>query len=249
MKITFYGVRGGFPMDGQMSCARVETSAGAFVIDLGSTRLFEDPAVVSETDHVLLTHLHPDHIAHLAGLILARLNTPQAEGDCLFVAPEPIQDYMDFSELGQVPGWRQLAEVPATWCGLELQAMLTNHPKKNFAYKMTDTTGTVVWTGDCSYSVELVHFCKDADIVVCESSLREDSLGNAGPWGHMTPSLFARLMNEAAPSVAVSTHFTELPPEIFAGEVQQKLNDGIKLVVAKEGATLNVGSLTKTEDV
>jgi ribonuclease BN (tRNA processing enzyme) len=242
MKITFYGTRGGFPVGGQMSCARVETSDGAFVIDLGSTRLFEDPVVVAETDHVLLTHLHPDHIAHLAGLILARLNTPEAGGDCLFVAPESIQDYMDFSELGQVPGWKQTADVPQTWCGVSLEAMLTNHPKKNFAYKMTDETGTVVWTGDCSYSVELADFCKGADVVVCESTLREDSVENAGPWGHMTPSLFARLMNEAAPIKAVATHFTELPPEVFAGEVQRRLNHGIELVVAVEGASLDLGA-------
>ena len=241
MKITFYGTRGVFPVGAQMSCALVEASGGSFVIDLGSTGLFADKARVASIDRVLLTHMHPDHVAMLASLIIERLNLPDAEGDCTFVSPESIRDYMNFSDLGDVPGYQQLEAVPAQWCGLKLEATLTNHPKKNFAYKLSDDTVTVVWTGDCSYSAELAAFCRGADVIICESSMREENIEKAKAWGHMTPSLFAQLMNEAAPAKAVATHFVELDPPEFLSEVRKNLNPGIELIAAHDGLILDPG--------
>ena len=172
-----------------------------------------------------------DRIAQGAGL----------DGVGFFVSPESIRDYMNFSDLQDVPGYQQADAVPSDWCGLKLEATLTNHPKKNFAYKMTDATATVVWTGDCSYSPELAAFCRGADVVICESSMKEESMKNALAWGHMTPSLFAKLMNEAAPAKAVATHFMELDPPEFTSEVRNFLNDGIELIAATDGFVLNLG--------
>lgn len=244
MKITFYGTRGGFPVGSQMSCALVDPADGGtgtgrpFVIDLGSSSLFDDPARIAALDHVLLTHMHPDHIAMLASLIIERLNLPAAAGECLFVSPESIRSYMDFSGLGDVPGWRQTDGIPADWCGLKLEAVLTNHPKPNYAYKMTGENGAVVWTGDCSYSPELAAFCKGADVIICESSMKDESMKNALAWGHMTPSLFAKLMNEAAPRRAVATHFMEMAPEEFSAAVREQLNPAIELITARDGFVL-----------
>ncbi|MCU0858806.1 MAG: MBL fold metallo-hydrolase, partial [Pontiellaceae bacterium] len=193
-------------------------------------------------NHVLLTHMHPDHIAMLASLIIERLNLSGVNGDCTFVSPESIQDYMDFSELRGIPGYTQPDAVPPTWCGLTLNAVLTNHPRKNFAYKMSDTAATVVWTGDCSYSPELADFCRGADVIICESSMKEDHMKKALAWGHMTPSLFARLMNEAAPAKAVATHFMELDPPEFKAEAQKYLNAGIELIAAHDGLILDLNS-------
>lgn len=240
MKITFYGTRGVFPLDAQMNCAWVDAPEGSFVIDLGSPRLFEDKAQVAAADHVLLTHMHPDHIAMLPSLIIERLNLPDVDGDCIFVSPESVHAYMEFCGLGNVAGYRQLDDVPEQWCGLKLEAALTNHPKRNYAYRMSDGSVSLVWTGDCSYSPELARFCSGADVIICESSMKEESMANALAWGHMTPSLFARLMNEAAPAKAVATHFTELEPSTFADEVRKDLRPAIDLVTAYDGLVLDL---------
>ena len=240
MKIKFYGTRGVFPAGAQMSCAWVEAPEGAFVIDLGSTDLFKEKSRIAALDCVLLTHMHPDHIAMLASLILERGNLPDAQNDCTFVAPESVRDYMEFSGLHEVSGYRQLTAVPEKWCGLKLEATLTNHPKKNFAYKMSDDSGTVVWTGDASYSPELVDFCRGADVIICESSMKEENIEKAIEWGHMTPSLFARLMNEASPAKAVATHFTELDPPEFVADVRKTLAPGIELIAAVDGLVLDL---------
>ncbi|MDF7798875.1 MBL fold metallo-hydrolase [Pontiellaceae bacterium B1224] len=235
MKITFLGTRGGFPVGGQTSCALVEGEDGSFVIDLGSSRLFEKTEWIAEADHVLLTHLHPDHIAHLASLLIARLNTPGVEGDVSFVAPEAVQEYLDFSGLGHIPGWCQLPDVPAEWCGFTLEAMQTRHPRKNKAYRISDGHTTLVWTGDATYSEELSAFCAGADVVVCEASMKDCNLGNAIDWGHMTPQLFARLMNEAKPGTAISTHYTELEPSEFTAAMRPLLDASIKFIAAEDG--------------
>ena len=174
MKITFLGTRGGFPIGGgQTSCARVEDGGASFVIDLGSTRLFEKPEWIEAADHVLMTHLHPDHSAHLASLIIARLNQPGIQGKVCFAAPESIQEYLNFSGVGHLPGWTQTDGIPEMWCGFSLAAIQTRHPRKNLAYRISTGKQTLVWTGDCSYSEELSAFCAGADVVVCEASMKE----------------------------------------------------------------------------
>ncbi len=238
MKITFLGTRGGFPIGGQTSCARIEADCGSLVIDLGSTRLFENPAWIASANHVLMTHFHPDHIAHLASLIIARLNMPRVEDPVSFVAPESVGDYLNDAKLGHVPGWRQEEDVPREWNGFSLHAVQTRHPRKNHAYRISDGNTVLVWTGDCTYSKELAEFCSGADVVVCEASMKDCNQKNADEWGHMTPSTFARLMNEAQPRLAVTTHYTELEPADFANAVRPLLDATIPLVPAYDGFEL-----------
>jgi ribonuclease BN (tRNA processing enzyme) len=85
----------------------------------------------------------------------------------------------------------------------------------------------------------LAAFCRGADVIICESSMKEESMKNALAWGHMTPSLFAKLINEAAPAKAVATHFMELDPPEFISEVRKHLNPGIELIAAHDGLTLD----------
>jgi ribonuclease BN (tRNA processing enzyme) len=105
---------------------------------------------------------------------------------------------------------------------------------------MTDDAVSVVWTGDCSYSPELAAFCRGADVIICESSMKEENIENARTWGHMTPSMFAQLMNEAAPKKAVSTHFLELKPPAFADAVRRSMDSGIELITAYDGLCLEI---------
>ena len=241
LSLHFLGTRGGFPVGGQTSCVRIKGKDGtSFVIDLGSTRLFERPDWLTDTDHVLMTHLHPDHVAHLPSLIIARLNQPDATSDILFVAPESIQDHLDYSGMGHVPGWNQTEGIPSEWCGYTLEACLTRHPRKNYAYRISNGTSTLVWTGDCSYSEELAAFCHGVDVVVCEASMKDCNLEKAELWGHMTPTTFSRLMNEARPRVAVTTHYTELEPEAFASELRPLMDDAIELITAVDDFELMI---------
>ena len=107
--------------------------------------------------------------------------------------------------------------------------------------KLSDGTVTVVWTGDGSCSKGLAAFCRGADVIVCEATLKEVPVEEAFAIGHMTPSLFARPMNEAAPAKAVATHCSERGPLEFVSEVRKTLNSNIELIAATDGLVLDLG--------
>jgi ribonuclease BN (tRNA processing enzyme) len=146
------------------------------------------------------------------------------------VSPEPLG----------ADGVRVLPGVPSEWCGLTLEAALTNHPRSNYAYRLSDGACTLVWTGDASYSPELAEFCRGADVIVCEATLKEGPSEEAISIGHMTPSLFARLMNETLPKLAVATHFCELDPPEFTEAVRKELDAQVELVSACDGMVLDL---------
>ncbi|AKJ64858.1 MBL fold metallo-hydrolase [Kiritimatiella glycovorans] len=244
MNITFYGVRGVYPREDQMNCALVEVSGGRFFVDLGSPRIFDDASLIHEVDHVLITHLHPDHIAMLGSYIIGRISMHAAgetgSSRCTFVAPESIRDYMVFSELGAIESYDQTSEVPEMWMGASLSAVVTNHPKLTYAYRIEDGGRSAVFSGDTSYSKALAEFCAGADLVVLESSFREEHRELAEEWGHMCPSLTAQLVREARPRKLVLNHFVEMSGEEYRQEVLSRLDEPIPIEIAREGRTFQV---------
>jgi ribonuclease BN (tRNA processing enzyme) len=206
----------------------VETGQSCFAIDLGSGQFLKEEARVRSLSGLLLTHLHDDHISELPSLPKVRKGLP----DLTTVSPEPLD----------AEGVCILTDVPDEWCGLTLEAVLTNHSRDNFAYRLSDEGCTVVWTGDASYSRELAVFCRGADVIVCEATMKEIPPEEAIAIGHMTPSLFARLMNEAMPKLAVATHFCELNPSEFAEEVRSEMDAQVELVTAYDGMVLNLNN-------
>lgn len=196
MKITFFGVRGIYPPGAQTSCTLVELDDHTVVIDLGSTRLFDDPARIQRIDLLLLSHLHRDHAAQLPRFL-------EEHPACPLIAPEPI------------PGANQLNEVIFPLPGLRVETFVTNHAKRNYAFKLTYASRVAVWTGDASYEPALAEFCRGADAIICEASNTEVHRDYALRQGHMCPSLFTQLMTEAQPKLAIATHFVEMEPDDF----------------------------------
>jgi ribonuclease BN (tRNA processing enzyme) len=183
--------------------------------------------------------MHPDHIAMLASYVIARMQFQMSgsveSGFCHFVSPESVRSYMEFSELGGLPNYDQPEAVPEEWMGLKLSAMRTNHPKPNYCYKLQTSSSTLVWTGDTSYSDELAEFCRGADVLVAESSCPDASVKNAEAWGHMTPSMTARLIETARPALTVCSHFVEIPGEAYVQAVQEHLQAPVRIQAAFDG--------------
>lgn len=244
MYLKFYGVRGGFPTTEQMVSLFISTEYGSIIIDVGSSTIFHDNGVVFGISGILITHNHNDHVAMLPHLILARLYQARSSMEgldkCLIVAPQSVSAIMQTMDLNDGDSFCYTEQVPQHIAGMELQAIVTNHSKRNYSYKLQYNNHSIVYTGDTSYYPGLTEFCTDVDCLICEATYSDSSIEKARHWGHMTPRMVAQLVNEAKPRTTVLTHFTEIDGEDFAKEVRKNIAPSFNIVSAFGGFEFHI---------
>ncbi len=101
----------------------------------------------------------------------------------------------------------QVGNLKVTFC-------LTGHTVESYAFKVSDGKHTIVYTSDISYSVKdiIVSFAKDADVLICDSSLLE-IYGLPEITSHITAKQAATIAKEANVKQLLLTHFW--PQELF----------------------------------
>lgn len=240
MQIVFYGTRGSFPTTEQMISTLLSTPEGDILIDVGSATIFKEPKIVDNVLNVLISHNHNDHVAMLPHFLISRLYQQQNDKaellrKCLIVAPEPITDILESMELKNDTFFSVTTKTPETILNMKLQSITTNHKRKNNCYKLQANNYTIVFTGDTSYHPELSKFCTGADLLICEASYANQSLEKANYWGHMTPDMVARLLNEAQPKMVILSHFVELSGKKFSEDVRTRINYPVEILYAFDG--------------
>ncbi|HIP72931.1 MAG TPA: MBL fold metallo-hydrolase [Anaerolineae bacterium] len=243
MTLTFLGVRGVFPTTQQMVSLHIKSNQGNLLLDAGSTNIcnFKDAI---ETSNVLITHHHNDHIAMLPNFLIARFyeakHNVKAQEKCLIVSPEPLTGFLHSMELEESEDFIHTTEVPTTLSGITLEYIVTKHPKKNFCYKLQWNDCTLVYTGDTCFFPELVDFCSNVDLLICEASYKDDSSDRADHWGHMIPKTVAKLINDSKPTSTILTHFVEIEGEDFSQAVVRHLGKDVDVRPAYEGLTIKL---------
>jgi len=170
MRVTFWGVRGSIPVPstkvagfgGNTSCVQVTTSGGSEIILDAGTGIRELSATLAERCrrvHILLTHLHLDHIQGL--LFFApffqpdtsvtvwgppgRTHTLRARLARYLSSPlSPI-------EIRDLPATVTFAAAPdAPWRldGVEVSATLVAHRGATLGYRLTENGHSVVYMPD-----------------------------------------------------------------------------------------------------
>ena len=237
MHLKFYGVRGVFPTSEQMVSAAISTQEGHILIDAGSTSVFQDLSTLEKTSHVFITHHHNDHIAVLPNLVLARL--VKTGEKCLIVSPESVAGVMQSMEL-ESSDYHHTTVVPSSLLDLSVESMITAHPRKNYCYKFRSEEHSLVYTGDTTYCLSLAEFCCDVDVLVCEASYSDTNVDHAKYWGHMTPKMVARLIEEARPQITLLTHFVQMEGSEFCQAVTKHIGHSVEIVPAFEGFEMNL---------
>jgi ribonuclease BN (tRNA processing enzyme) len=180
MRLTVLGGSGGYPSDGR--------PCSGYLVEADGFRLLVDPGYGVATalsaagaprfDAVLVSHAHPDHCADLNPILRARtwasdplprlpVYSPLGALDATFALDRP--EVLDGSyALTDLAAGQELAIGP-----FSILTALLPHPRFNLGYRLSAGARSLVYTGDCGPSDELVRLAAGAELLLGEASYAE----------------------------------------------------------------------------
>jgi ribonuclease BN (tRNA processing enzyme) len=177
MRLTVIGGSGGYPGRGRpCSGYLVEADRFALLIDPGygvATALSVEAA--PNFDAVLVSHAHPDHCADLNPILRARAWADDP------LPPLPVHALPGALDAVLALDRPELLAGSYTLRYLELGGELTigpfqiltaslPHPRPNVGFRISVGGRSLVYTGDCGPSEELIHLAQGADLLLAEAS-------------------------------------------------------------------------------
>jgi ribonuclease BN (tRNA processing enzyme) len=177
MRLTVIGGSGGHPGHGRpCSGYLVEADGFGLLIDPGygvATALSagEWPAF----DAVLVSHAHPDHCADLNPILRERAwADPPMPPLPVHALPGTLDAVLALDRPELLAGSYELHDLDA---GAEqdigpfrVQTAILPHPRPNLGMRITAGGRSLVYTGDCGPSEELVRLADGADLLLAEAS-------------------------------------------------------------------------------
>lgn len=272
MQLTCWGVRGSIPAPspknqrygGNTSCVTVEGEDRILVIDAGTgiRRLGLDLLGTDKTIHLVLTHVHSDHVEGFPFF-----KPLYEEERTLHVIDHNYED-TKWSLLERLDGFHfplVEAEIPATINrveqegvsflneqGFDLSRRPVNHPGGAYGYRISLNGRTVVHIPDneihppgpsmASFD-ELVSFCEEADVLVHDAQYRQDDVPEKSGWGHSILPDVCELAEAADVGHLVLFHHdpdrTDDELDAMQKQARERLGPaGIECTAAHEGLTL-----------
>lgn len=251
MHLTVLGRCGGYPSPGG-ACA-------GYLVDWGRARLLVDVgygAVSRLLQHLdahalnglVLSHLHPDHVAEIPALQLALeyAHYPPStwDGRIPTLAPSGAREHLArFGPGGE--GQRIIrsfdlraieAGVDLKFCGAVLQFAPTKHVVETYAVRITHGGRTMVYTADTAACEAVAALARGADVLLAEATF-PDRLGeSAAAFAHLTGTTAGRLAHDAGARRLLLTHFfpgtdpgeqVQAAAAAFAGPVEAVVEHGV----------------------
>ena len=197
MRLTVLGCSGSGPgPDSPGSGYLLHAGDARLVLDLGNGALgaLQRELDPFDLDAVLLSHLHADHCADMASLVVYRryhphppyeprehrlpVHAPENAPDRLAAAYAVSAEELTETHLSDVLDFHPLADGGrAEIAGCAVTAVKVDHPCDAYAVRVQHGGRSLVYSGDTGPSPGLVSLARDADVFLCEAS-----------WPHVTPS-------------------------------------------------------------
>ena len=177
MRLTVIGGSGGYPGRGQpCSGYLLETDGFTILIDPGyGVAMALTPDDAPRFDAVLISHGHPDHCADLNPLLRARAWAEVALPPLPVFAPAGALDAvlaLDRPEV--VAGSHVIHELEPgdelTIGPFQVRTALLPHPRPNLGFRIGADARTLVYTGDCGPSDQLIELADATDLLLGEAS-------------------------------------------------------------------------------
>jgi ribonuclease Z len=251
-------------------CHLIEAQGLRIVVDCGRCAVHHlgQLGIQPESiDLVCITHLHFDHVCDLPLLALLGWNNGRETG-LRVLGPVGTERFLhhaiDEAYTDDIASRLAHGKDPAglRWTTTEIETdgrchhagelavscVHTPHAGlRNLNYRFELGNHHVVVTSDTNLTPELVHLCRNADLLVCECSGSKEFLASV-PWGgwHMNPQTVARLAREANVAQVVLAHLVvedwSTEPDIadqMASAVRRAFSGPV--AVATDGAVFEVG--------
>lgn len=227
MRLTILGSSGSVPAPGNPASGYLVTAPGvpSLIMDMGPGVLaalqeIQDPAEA----HVLFSHLHTDHCADFASLMVWRRfhptlaakgrkllfgpeDTPNRLGRLSSDTPEGVDDMSDTFAFGP---WRE--RQPELVDKFTVTPFRVVHPIETYALRVEEhgSGATLVYSGDSAYTDALIDAARDADVFLCEATWGDSCDGKA-PGMHMCGQEAGEIATAAGVKKLIITH---VPPWI-----------------------------------
>lgn len=245
MRLTVIGGSGGYPGRGRpCSGYLVESDGFALLIDPGYGVAVALSAEDAPTfDAVLVSHAHPDHCADLNPILRGRVWADDPLPPLpLYALPNALDAVLALDRPEVLDGSYALALLePAgelTIGPFQVRTAPLPHPRPNVGFRITVGGRSLLYTGDCGPSDELVRLADRADLLLAEATYaREVPPEIAGAL-----SSAADVGREAATAKVgrlVLTHLMPATDEADAIAVAAAAFDG-PISVAQPGLTIEV---------
>ena len=265
--VAVLGVRGSFPATGgdfleyggNTSCFLVDLGDETVILDAGSGLASLGAAVPlpggRKRVHILLSHLHLDHIIGLFAFPL--LHDPAAE-ICLYgeaCGGTPLR-----SLLGAVmtpPYWplgldgfqariRMRELTPGARLslgdGVRLSTLRGNHPGNSLLYRLEGNGKTIVYALDCEMDKDmrdaLARFAQNADLLIWDASFTAGDLKKG--WGHSTWREGLALGSLAGVKRVLMAHYAQTYSDRFLSEQEKLAGTDSRCLFAREGMILQL---------
>ena len=262
--VTVRGTRGAVPMadpafleyGGNTSCVSVRCGGELVVFDAGSglLSLGSAPETGGGRIHILLSHLHLDHIQGLVGFQPlydpnadvrlygeARGGTSfRAQLDRIFGPPywplglEDGRARVDVREIG--PG-----EPFSLSEGLRVRTFRSCHPDGSLIYRLEGQGRSIVYTLDCELTAglapRLADFARDCDLLIWDANFTEADLQKG--WGHSTWAQGLEMARASGAARVLMTHYDRSYTDAFLREQERLAREKWDTCVfAREGMEL-----------
>lgn len=240
MKLTVLGNNGPYPgPDGACSGYLFNKDELNIVMDFGNGTLanLQKSIQISDIDFIICSHLHADHISDLFVLHYAlQMKNRQIK---LYAPAEPALELkkLELSSY-QITKINENLEIKTN--GLTISFKEMRHPFMDFGMKITDGETTFLYTGDTSYTPNLLEFAKDVDVMLCDGAFLEDIISDK----HLSVKEACEVANEASVKTLILTHLEPLEkPEAYLEKGKRHFKGN--LLVTEIGKTFDIKTLAK----
>ncbi len=266
MRITFWGVRGSVPVPGEKT-VRIggNTSCVEFVTDEGEIILFDAGTGlrefgldylgrkgVSRTLHLMISHVHWDHIQglpffvpgflgdvklHIYGYAgLEEYLCKQMSAPFFPVPMGAMRAAIEFHVIGNEP-----LEV----AGCDVSAIALTHPQEVLGYRVRSGGRSVVFStdteSDVGVSSEYMEFISGADVLMIDAQYTPEQYAGRSGWGHGTYRAAAEIANAAGVGRLVLFHHEPTHDDDTVLAIEAKARELCAgAVAAREGMTIEI---------